>query len=137
MSLDLFAYLPTTKLGEIECYCTPVNINDLSVYTNGAIHLGNITHNLNEMAAHVPVDDHLTLYDVIWHSEKHFGGDIDKLRPMWDNGLHYVTGHYDELKQYNPQNGRGGYDIFLEFLKLIIFNSERLIGIGVRCESDR
>lgn len=137
MSLDLFAYLPTTKLGEIECYCTPVNINDLSVYTNGAIHLGNVTHNLNEMAAHVPVSDHLTLYDVIWHSEKHFGGDIDKLRPLWDIGLHYMMNHRKELEQYNPHNGWGNYDILMEFLNLIIINSEKLIGIGVRCESDR
>lgn len=137
MSLDIFACLPKHKLGEIECYCTPVNIDHLSFYTNGEIHLGNITHNLNEMASNVPVSDNLTLYDVLWHTEKHFDGDIDKLAEMWDKGLHYVLSHKDELEKFNPSNGWGSYDILVEFLKLIIINSKKLIGIGVRCVSDR
>jgi hypothetical protein len=137
MSLDLFARLPKVKLGEAECYCTPVNIGDLSMFTDGAIHLGNITHNLNKMALQVPVSESLNLYDVLWESQEQFGGDIDKLRPMWDNGLHYMLAHRDELEKYNPENGYGNYDIFVEFLRIVIFNSEKLIGIGVRCESDR
>ena len=137
MSLDLFVRLPRTKLGDIECYCTPVNIHDLSMFTDGAIHLGNITHNLSKMAVQVPVSENLTLYDVVWCSHEHFNGDIDKLRPMWDNGLHYMLENRFELEQYNSANGWGNYDILVEFLRIIIFNSEKLIGIGAKCESDR
>jgi hypothetical protein len=137
MSLDLFAHLPKRMLGDIECYCTPANIDHLSIYTGGAIHLGNITNNMGEMACHVPVNEGLSLYDVIWHSEEHFGGDIDKLIEMWDKGLHYMLGHREELEKFNQCNGWGGYDILVEFLKLIIINSKKLIGIGVRCVSDR
>lgn len=137
MSLDLFAYLPKTKLGNIECYCTPVNIDHLSIYTDGAIHLGNITHNLNEMAENVKVSDHLTLYDVLWHSEKHFNGDIDKLRPLWIKGLEYAEKNFDSLKQYTPSKGFGDWSNFIGFLRLVIVNSEKLVGIGVRCASDR
>ena len=137
MSLDLYAELPKVKLGEIECYCTPYNIGDVSEWSrNGAIHLGNITHNLCDMAHHVKVTDELSLYDLLWHSEEHFAGNLDELRPLWIKGFE-IAKQKPELKKYNSSNGYGTYEGFIGFLERVIANSEPLVGIGVKCESDR
>lgn len=136
MSLDLFAHLPTQRFNDVECYCTPVNIDHLSIYTNGAIHLGNITHNLADMASHVNVDYGVSLYDTLWRSQDCCEGKLDKLRPLWEKGLDILERDRDRLKRYNPSNGFGDYDSLLEFVRLILVNSEKLVGINVRCESD-
>ena len=136
MSLDLFANLPTHKLNNIECYCTPVNIDHLSIFTNGAIHLGNITHNLAEMARHVDVDYGISLYDTLWRANECCGGNLDALRPLWRKGLDYLSDNYSIMKRYNPPNGFGDVDTLIEFVRLVIINSEKLVGIGVKCEAD-
>lgn len=136
MSLDLFAQLPVQRFNNVECYCTPVNIDHLSIFTNGAIHLGNITHNLAEMASHVDVDPGVTLYDTLWRSQSCCEGKLDLLRPLWKKGFDILERDRDKLKKYNPSNGFGDHETLLEFVRLVLINSEKLVGINVRCESD-
>lgn len=136
MSLDLFAHLPIQKLNNIECYCTPVNIDHVSIYTSGAIHLGNITHNLADMATHVSVDYGVSLYDTLWRSQSCCEGKLDSLRILWKRGLEILDRDREKLKRYNPSNGFGTHDDLIEFVRLVLINSEKLVGIGVTCESD-
>jgi hypothetical protein len=136
MSLDLFAHLPIQKLNNIECYCTPVNIDHVSIYTSGAIHLGNITHNLADMATHVSVDYGVSLYDCLWRSQYCCEGKLDSLRILWKKGLEILDRDRERLKRYNPSNGFGTHDDLIEFVRLVLINSEKLVGIGVTCESD-
>ena len=136
MSLDLFAQLPLQKLNNIECYCTPANVDHVSIFTDGQIHLGNITHNLSEMAKHVNVDFGISLYDTFWRADECCNGNLDMLRPLWKKGLDYLLDNYSILKKYNPENGFGDIDTLIEFTRLVIINSEKLVGIGVKCRAD-
>ena len=64
---------------------------------------GNITHNMTEMADHVPIGE-LTLYDYLWDPKEH-GFEIastDYLHGVFE-GLMYLKNHKEELLPYEPE----------------------------------
>lgn len=87
----------------------------------------NITHNMGEMASHVPT--HYTidgevynsdLYMILWRPEEIGTGNIcnntDVVAQGILHGMAYMMEHRNELLQYNPDNGWGSYDAFLPWL---------------------
>lgn len=85
------------------------NLQDEDIYT------ANITHNLGEMASHVPVGD-TTLYMACWRPEEIGIKTTGELLPLLIEGVHYMIDHRKELLQYNPPNGWGTYEGFMKFL---------------------
>lgn len=75
----------------------------------------NITHNLGEMARHIPVGE-TTLYKACWHPEHVNILTSGQLLPLVVEGLHYMIDHRKELKKYESPNGWGTYDGFMKFL---------------------
>lgn len=76
---------------------------------------GNITHNLTEMAHHIPAGD-FDLYKVCWHPEGINIKTVGEILPLLIEGLHYMIDHRKELEQYNSPNGWGTYNGFMKFL---------------------
>lgn len=89
---------------------------------------GNITHNMGVMASHIPVnyrneDDTVafmgSLYDIVWRADNIGDPFFLNTAPMVDvlsDGICYMIQHRLELLQYNPDNGWGSYDDFLNWL---------------------
>lgn len=75
----------------------------------------NITHNLGEMASHVPIDD-TNLYYVCWRPEEIGIETVGEILPLLIKGIHYMIDHRKELEQYNSPNGWGTYNGFMKFL---------------------
>lgn len=75
----------------------------------------NITHNLGEMASHIPVDN-TTLYMVCWRPEEINIKTVGEVLPLLIKGIHYMIDHRKELLQYNSPNGWGTYEGFMKFL---------------------
>lgn len=79
----------------------------------------NITHNLGNMASHVPIKIGLLdtdLYIVLWRPEKIGIKTINNLLPLLVKGIYYMIDHRIELEQYNAPNGWGTYNDFMKFL---------------------
>lgn len=130
MSLDIYAHLPQGEIVEYENidgsyrrweredrkkHCTEKT--DL-------VFSWNITHNLGAMAHNVPISDTFTtpeknnLYYLLWRPEEVFTEPITlkTLRPYLELGLTYLLQHEEELSQYNPENGWGHYENFVNLL---------------------
>lgn len=93
----------------------------------------NLTHNLTEMASHIPCGNH-SAYELLWHPERMWGEcDVKKyieewnyteegwkLRPEWvsmlEEAMKYALKHEKELSAYNPDNGWGSYEQFRDAL---------------------
>lgn len=78
----------------------------------------NITHNLNEMAEHVPIGN-TNLYRVLWHGDE-LSDPITKGNQFENylySGIDYLIRHRQSLLQYNPSNGWGNYGSLLQFTK--------------------
>ena len=91
------------------------------VYETDEVWHENITHNMTEMAHHVPIGE-LTLYDYLWHPEEN-GFKVaseEYLKGLFE-GLLYLKKHKKELLPYeppiNPKTGErwGDYDLLLSF----------------------
>lgn len=82
-------------------------------------HVANITHNLGEMARHIPVSDTLTLYNVLWRPDESGLMTTDDIVDLVAEGVRYMITHKDDLIKYNPDNGWGDYDGLLEFAKQV------------------
>lgn len=79
----------------------------------------NITHNLCEMADHIPVkfkDKDTNLYYACWHPDEIGAITVADVLPMLIQGLHYMIDHRKELKQFDSPNGWGTYEGFMKFL---------------------
>lgn len=79
----------------------------------------NITHNLGEMADHIPIDlkgIKTTLYYVCWRPEEIGVKTVGDILPLLVQGIHYMIDHRLELKQYDSPNGWGTYNGFMKFL---------------------
>ena len=87
----------------------------------------NITHNMNKMAMKIPVSYQVegetyenNLYYLVWRPEEVGIGNVcnntDIVAEALQTGLAYMISHREELLQYNPDNGWGDYDSFLEWL---------------------
>lgn len=89
--------------------------SDKNAFQKGSCWQANITHNLGEMAAHIPVGN-TTLYMACWRPEEIGIKTAGELLPLLIEGLHYMIDHRKELEQYNSPNGLGSYDDFMKFL---------------------
>ncbi len=88
---------------------------------------GNITHNIGEMAEHIPVrymDERRgisykgTLYEAVWRGDE-IGKEMlntDTMTDILTHGINYMIANRKDLIRYNPENGWGDYDSFLSWL---------------------
>ena len=82
------------SLAEVRKYFPDADISHIKEFdyeTDDMWH-GNITHNMTEMADHVPIGE-LTLYDYLWE---------DYLHGVFE-GLMYLKNHKEELLPYEPE----------------------------------
>ena len=108
MSLDIYITKPDKEIILHQCpHCG--HTHEYSSYPQ--IDWFNITHNLGRMAAAAGV------YDCVWRPEEH-GIEIcqQMIKPLM-KGLLKLTCYPNEFTQYNPENGCGSYDGFVEVLK--------------------
>lgn len=89
--------------------------DDKSAYCEEECWDANITHNLGEMADHIPVGN-TTLYCVCWRPEEIGVKTVGEILPLLIEGLHYMIDHRKELEQHNSPNGWGTYNGFVKFL---------------------
>ena len=117
MSLDFYVIIPEQMYYIRENGST---INIPSPDCNYEIlHVGNITHNLNEMAKHVPVSKTLTLYNILWRPHESDLKTTDDILEYVTIAVKYLIDHEEELLQYNPDNGWGNYESLLDFSKQV------------------
>lgn len=76
---------------------------------------GNITHNLAEMASHIPVGD-TDLYKACWRPEEIGIKTAGEVLPLLKEGIRYMVDHRKELLEYESPNGWGTYNGFMKFL---------------------
>jgi hypothetical protein len=89
---------------------------DLMVTQPVSVYSGNITHNLNSMAAAVVLSNGLTLYQILWRPDEHglkFARDISDLL---DEGWNILLSDPEKYKKYDPPNGWGSYDGLCNFV---------------------
>lgn len=133
MSLDFFIVVPD------EVYPTRENGRTVSYPVPGCEfhrqHVGNITHNMNVMAQHVPVSAGLTLYDVLWRPDEHGFGATDDIVDYIVAGVLYMKEHAADLEQYNPSNGWGDYGQLLGFARRV--GSACIFNPGCKIEASR
>lgn len=77
--------------------------------TNTVFH-ANITHNLNQMA------DAAGIYAVLWRPNEHGVTEAAQLIEPLRVGLQLLKAKPEHFKQFNPPNGWGDYDGFVEFV---------------------
>ena len=80
--------------------------------------VANVTHNMNKMAQNIFVSESKeTLYDYVWKPEER-GREINttEMAKILTKGIYIMVSNRKKLLRYNPENGWGSYDSFLEFL---------------------
>ena len=105
---EVRAHFPNADLSRIREY----------EYTDNDYWHGNITHNMCEMARHVPIEGtEMSLYDLLWHPE-HFGftkaGSVGYRSGVLKGYIH-LKNHQEELISFNPDNKWGNYEQLLRF----------------------
>lgn len=70
----------------------------------------NITHNLTKMAAEAG------LYEALWYPEKLGIVQAHELIPFLKAGLQKLIDEPERFKEYNPANGWGDYEGFVDFV---------------------
>ena len=96
------------------------------VYETDEVWHENITHNMTEMADHVPIGE-LTLYDYLWRPKEHGFevASVDYMKGVFE-GLLYLKKHKEELLPYeppiNPETGErwGNYDLLVSFCASLV-----------------
>ena len=128
MSLDIYIKYKHPKKRIIKKGLDVVDYeNTIAVNNEGTGWHANITHNMNEMADHIPVSYQVegetyenTLYQLVWRPEEVGIGNVcnntDTVAEALQTGLAYMITHREELLHYNPSNGWGDYYGFLEWL---------------------
>lgn len=82
----------------------------------------NITHNLGAMAREVKYglewkgEGELSLYDVLWHPDKHGFKYARDLEDLLDIGWNILLSDPEKFKKYNPENGWGTYEGLCDFV---------------------
>lgn len=133
MSLDIHIHYKTPKHRTIKagadgtpCGSTIAIYNQDTEVTETYWH-ANITHNMGRMADHIPVHYTIdgeeysnTLYELVWRPEEVGTGNIcnntDIVSQALESGIAYMVTHRNDLLPYNPSNGWGSYDSFLQWL---------------------
>lgn len=77
----------------------------------------NITHNVTDMADHVPVSKELSLYDVMWRPEEHNIVTTTDIVEYLIKAVLYMEKHKKSLEKFKPPNGWGSYDGLLSVVK--------------------
>ena len=77
---------------------------------NDCIFSRNITHNLNKMAHAAEI------YKVIWRPDEVGFSTANQLIELLTAGLALLKSDPDKFKEYNPPNGWGTYDVFVDFV---------------------
>lgn len=111
---------------------------DKTKYSYSTEWWGNITHNLGEMARHIPVTKidsdgclyEYNLYQVCWRPEEQDWHTTDEILPMLIDGIQYMVAFRKDLLQYEAPNGWGTYVGFLKFL----LNYKEACEDNPRCE---
>lgn len=75
----------------------------------------NVTHNLSRMAVAAGV------YDEIWGADESPHELVaDELVPKLASALADLQARHDYYSQFNPPNGWGSYDVFVEFVQALL-----------------
>jgi hypothetical protein len=80
------------------------------------VYSDNITHNLGKMASAVILGNGKTLYDVLWKPDEHGYTKASDILPMLREGMDELISFPDKYKVYNPENGWGSYENFVQFV---------------------
>lgn len=133
MSLDVYIKYKKPKM---VTYRKGINTaacgSTVAIYPNDTVKekeywSANVTHNMGEMARHIPVRYRVDgewyendLYHLVWRPEEvgvsNVCNNTNTLADALQSGISYMVEHREELLQYNPDNGWGSYDSFLEWL---------------------
>ena len=90
---------------------------DLMVMQPISVYSRNITHNLNEMASQVVVDENnLTLYDILWKPEEYGFTHARTIVGYLDEGWNILMSDPEFFKQFDPENGWGSYEGLCDFV---------------------
>jgi len=89
---------------------------DLMVTRPTSVYSGNITHNLGKMAAAVVLESGLTLYQCMWRPEEVGITHASCLGEYLDEAFNILLSDPEKYKKYNPENGWGSYDGFVDFV---------------------
>lgn len=83
----------------------------------------NITHNMNKMAAQVPISLKYrnkeykgTLYDFVWRPDEHGNVTTTPMSKILAQGIAFMIENRKILLPFNPKNGWGSYAAFLPWL---------------------
>ena len=83
----------------------------------------NVTHNMGDMAKHIPVCVKYRkkifggkLYDYVWRPDENGNPSTSPMRKILVNVIAYMLNNRNVLLAYNPSNGWGSYDSFLQWL---------------------
>lgn len=123
MSLDV--YIKFKKPRQVNYYLEHPYIynnlseRDLSNYSETDQWSANITHNVGEIASHVPVDFNgwqTTLYMACWRPEVIGVKTVADILPLLIQGIHFMVDNRKDLELFNPENGWGSYNGFMKFL---------------------
>ena len=76
----------------------------------------NVTHNLSRMANAVGIEN------VLWSPEKIGITTASQMIPFLEKGIEELTADPKKYKAFNPPNGWGDYDVFVDFCKSVLHN---------------
>lgn len=85
---------------------------DFGLYAQVKNH--NITHNLNLMA------DEAGIYEILWHPEENCITRAEQMIQPLTTALIDLLKRPDYYKQFNPENGWGDYEKFVEFVESVL-----------------
>lgn len=132
MSLDVYAK-NKTKIYEYDainssyrCWSVEEKHRMLTNKTNEVFYW-NITHNLVEMAEHIPtqicIEDKIintNMYVILWHPDTLFKAGtkitMHDLTKSLEFGFNYMVANEKKLSKYNPKNYWGHYSNLLNFI---------------------
>jgi hypothetical protein len=89
---------------------------DLMVTQPVSVYSGNITHNLNSMAAAVVLSNGLTLYQILWRPDEHGLKFASEISELLDEGWNILLSDPEKYEKYNPPNGWGSYEGLVDFV---------------------
>ena len=110
MSLDISLKGATR---EVECMCPNCDHKHSKMETE-IFWSGNCTHNLTEMAQAAK------LYKPIWRPEEVGITTAKQLIEPLEKGLKKLIEYPNKFKKYNPSNGWGSYDSFVQFVSALL-----------------
>lgn len=88
----------------------PIRLKMDTLETN-EVHHGNITHNLTEMA------DKAGIYYALWRPEEQGWKKAKDITPLLEDGLKRLKESPFFYRQFNPSNGWGSYEVFVQFVE--------------------